>query len=44
MSSAGGTIGGYSGTGNVVGAMYGRAAAPLVVAGRSRLADALRGD
>ncbi|HEX6058040.1 MAG TPA: FAD-binding oxidoreductase [Gemmatimonadaceae bacterium] len=37
-------IGAYSGTGNVVGAMYGRAAAQLVVAGRSRLADALRGD
>ena len=35
-------IGAYSGTGNVVGALCGRAAAELVVHGRSRIADLLR--
>lgn len=37
-------VGAYSGTGNVVGALHGRAAAQLAVLGRSPLADALRGD
>jgi glycine/D-amino acid oxidase-like deaminating enzyme len=36
--------GAYSGTGNVVGAMYGRAAAQLALRGRSPLAELLRGD
>jgi glycine/D-amino acid oxidase-like deaminating enzyme len=35
-------IGGYSGTGNVLGAIYGRAAAQLALTGRSDLADLLR--
>ena len=35
-------IGAYSGTGNVVGALCGRAAAELVLHGRSRIADLLR--
>ncbi|HVX39963.1 MAG TPA: FAD-dependent oxidoreductase [Gemmatimonadaceae bacterium] len=35
-------IGGYSGTGNVVGALCGRAVADLVVRGRSATADLLR--
>ena len=35
-------IGAYSGTGNVVGALCARAAAELVVHGRSRIADLLR--
>jgi len=35
-------IGGYSGTGNVVGAMLGRAAAAMLVDGRSELVDRLR--
>lgn len=35
-------IGGYSGTGNLVGALCGRAVAELIVEGRSRLADLLR--
>lgn len=33
--------GGYNGTGNVLGALYGRAAAQLALTGRSRLADIL---
>lgn len=37
-------IGGYSGTGNVVGAVCGRAAAQLAVCGKSELADAFRAD
>ncbi len=35
-------IGGYSGTGNVVGALCGRAVADLIVRGRSAMADLLR--
>jgi gamma-glutamylputrescine oxidase len=35
-------VGGYSGTGNVLGSIYGRAAAQLAVDGRSDLADILR--
>jgi glycine/D-amino acid oxidase-like deaminating enzyme len=35
-------VGGYSGTGNVLGSIYGRAAAQLAVTGRSDLADLLR--
>ncbi len=35
-------IGAYSGTGNVVGALCGRAVAELIVTGRSRVADLLR--
>ena len=35
-------IGAYSGTGNVVGALCGRAVAELIVLGRSRVADLLR--
>lgn len=35
-------IGGYSGTGNVVGAMLGRAAAAMLVDGRSELVERLR--
>ena len=35
-------IGGYSGTGNVVGAMCGRALADLIGHARSRVADLLR--
>jgi glycine/D-amino acid oxidase-like deaminating enzyme len=35
-------VGGYSGTGNVIGALCGRAVAGLIVDGRSRLADLLR--
>lgn len=37
-------VGAYSGTGNVVGALHGRAAAQLALSRRSSLADALRGD
>lgn len=36
-------IGAYSGTGNVLGALYGRAVARLVSRGDARLADVLRG-
>jgi glycine/D-amino acid oxidase-like deaminating enzyme len=35
-------IGAYSGTGNVVGALCGRAVAELIVRGRSELAQLLR--
>jgi glycine/D-amino acid oxidase-like deaminating enzyme len=35
-------VGGYSGTGNVVGAMCGRAAAQLAINGRSEIAELLR--
>ena len=37
-------IGAYSGTGNVVGALHGRAAAALALGAGAPLADALRGD
>ncbi|MBV9773967.1 MAG: FAD-binding oxidoreductase, partial [Gemmatimonadetes bacterium] len=37
-------IGGYSGTGNVIGAICGRAAAQLAACGRSELAEAFTSD
>jgi hypothetical protein len=36
-------LGAYSGTGNVVGALFGRAAAQMAVGGKSRIIDVFLG-